>query len=49
MEEILSEVWKRDGGSAYTFKKSHAFAYALMVMVQAAMRIRCQRGFRDTT
>jgi hypothetical protein len=49
MEEILSEVWKKDGGSAYTFKKSHAFAYALMVMVQAAMSIRCRTGFQGTT
>jgi DNA polymerase III alpha subunit len=49
MEEILSEVWKEDGGSAYTFKKSHAFAYALMVMVQAAMSIRCRTGFQGTT
>lgn len=35
MDELLSQIWEKDPDGAYSFKKSHAFAYALMVTVQA--------------
>jgi hypothetical protein len=34
MDEVLAQAWTRDG-DGYAFKKSHAMAYAMMIMVQA--------------
>lgn len=34
MEKILDEVWKKPEGDEYYFKKSHATAYALAIVVQ---------------
>lgn len=32
--EIRSEVWKKTNGDTYEFKKSHAIAYAFVIVVQ---------------
>lgn len=33
-ERVLSEVWKKPAGEEYYFKKSHATAYAVAIVVQ---------------
>lgn len=39
-EEVLQEVWKKPVGNEYYFKKSHATAYAIAIVVQ--MNLICE-------
>ena len=41
MEEILKQVWVRPDGDEYYFKKSHATAYAVAIVVQ--MNLICEQ------
>ena len=40
-EQVLSEVWKKPSGEEYYFKKSHATAYAVAIIVQ--MNLICEQ------
>jgi DNA polymerase III alpha subunit len=39
--EVLSEVWKKPENDEYYFKKSHATAYAVAIVVQ--MNLICEQ------
>lgn len=41
MKEVLQEVWKKPGSNEYYFKKSHATAYAMAIVVQ--MNLICEQ------
>jgi DNA polymerase III alpha subunit len=41
MEEVLREVWTKPQGNEYYFKKSHATAYAIAIVVQ--MNLICEK------
>ena len=40
-EEVLQEVWTKPVGDEYYFKKSHATAYAVAIVVQ--MNLICEQ------
>jgi DNA polymerase III alpha subunit len=40
-QDIMTEVWKKPEGDEYFFKKSHATAYAVAVVVQ--MNLICEQ------
>lgn len=45
MSVIRSEVWKRDG-AGYYFKKSHAIAFAMLIVVQLQVMLETGNGFQ---
>ena len=39
-EEIMKDVWVKPEGDEYYFKKAHAHAYALAIVLQLNMMVR---------